>query len=252
MRQIRPSDRFPVGSPPIGSNSFQKGLTFCRRWSVAKPFQKIFNVGSRSSVHHLHMGKTRSFFPVAVPIKRNGTQYRGFPFAPSAGFMAFGSEKCIVHFDQASQVVSSIPIGHRFTYFMGHQPSCLIVCDLQNTLHLSYGHSHLVHGHMVNEPIPFDQRRTGFMKYRPRRQASFCTTRFAIQNVSGPDKPGFPMSTSGTSESIGPSKTSQMLCASFFSGKFPLKIKQAALLVSPGHCRTPSRLRVRYLYELSQ
>ena len=252
MSQIRPSDRFSVGSPPIGSDSFQKVLTFCRRWSVAKPFQEIFNVGRRSLVHHLHMGKTRPFFPVAVPIKRNGTQYRGFPFAPSPGFMPFGSKKRIVHFDQASQTVSGIPIGHRFTNLMSHQPGCLIIRDLQDALHLRYGHPNFVHGHMVNEPIPFDQRRTGFMEYRPGRQAGFDTTRLTVQDVSGLDKPGFPMSTSGTSESFRPSKTSQMLRASYFSGKFLLKIKQAALLVSPGHWRTPSISRVHYLYELSQ
>ena len=227
-------------------------LTFFRRRSVAKSFQKIFNGGGRSIINHLHMGKTRSFFPVAVPIKRYGTQHRGFPFAPSARFMTFWSEKRIIHFDQTSQTVSSIPIGHRLTNLMGHQPCRLIICDFQDTLHLSYGHSHFVHGHMVDEPIPFDQRRTGFMEYRPSRQTDFCTTRLAIQNISRPDKPCFTMSASGTSESIRPSNFSQMLGAGFFSGKFFLKIKQAALPGISWSSAYPHKLRVHYLYELSQ
>jgi hypothetical protein len=105
---------------------------------------------------------------------------------------------------------------------------------------------------MVNEPIPFDQRGTGFMEYRSGCQTDFITTRFAIKNTSSFDKPGFPVSTSGTLEAIRPSKISEMLSASFISGKFFLKVKQAALLVSFWHWRTSSKKKVLYLYDLSQ
>jgi len=252
MRQMGPSDRFSIGSPAIGANGFQKVLTFFRRGSVAQSFQKIFNMSSRCLIHYLHMGKTRFFFPVTVPIKRNGTQNGGLPFAPSPGFMAFGAEKRIIHFDQTSQTVSSIPVGHRFTNLMGHQPGGLIIRDLQDPLHLRYGHPHFVHGHMVDEPIPFAQRRSGLMENRPGRQAGFRTTDLAVQDISSLDKPGFPMSTSGTSEPSRPSKTPQVLRAGIFTGKFFLKIQQAALLISFGHWRTPTRSRVLYRYELSQ
>jgi hypothetical protein len=105
---------------------------------------------------------------------------------------------------------------------------------------------------MVDEPIPFDQWRAGFMEYRPRGQANFCTTQLAIQNISRADKPCCTMSTSGAPESSRPPNFSQMLGARFFSRKFFLKIKQAALFVPLGHLCTPGNWRVRFLYELSQ
>jgi hypothetical protein len=135
---------------------------------------------------------------------------------------------------------------------MGHQPSRFIISDFQDPLHLGDRYAYLVHGHVVDQPIPFDQRRTGLVEYRPRRQTYFCSARFAIQNISRPDKPSFNVSAPGAFETIRPSHVAKMLGTSFFGGKFFLKLEQAALPVSLGHLRTPSELRVHYLYELSQ
>jgi hypothetical protein len=135
---------------------------------------------------------------------------------------------------------------------MAHQPCRLVISDFQDTLHLRYRHSYFVHGHVVDQPIPLDQRRAGFMEYRPCSQTDFCTARLAIQNVSRSDQPSFSMTASGASETIRPSHFSKMLSAGLFSGKFFLKFEQAALPISLGHVRTPNKLRVHALYELSQ
>jgi hypothetical protein len=252
MRQARPFYRSSVGSPTVSANRVQKMFAlFCCR-PVAESFQEILNGAGRSIVNHLHMCKTRPLLALAVSIKRYRAQHRCLTFTPSACFMTFWSEKRVIHFYQASKTVSSIPICHRLTNLMGHQPCRLVICDLQDTLHLGYRHPHFVHRHVVDEPIPFDQGRAGFMEYRPSRQANFCTTRLAIQNISRTDKPCRTMSTSGTPESSRPPNFSQMLDARFFIRKFFLKIKQAALFVPFGHLCTPGNWRVRSLYELSQ
>jgi hypothetical protein len=89
---------------------------------------------------------------------------------------------------------------------------------------------------MVNEPVPFDQRSTGFMEYRASRQAGFCPTKLAVQNISGLDKPSFGVPTLRAPKSIGPTKGWQMLHSLYF----------LAIGVPPAW------LGVHYLYELSQ
>lgn len=79
MRQTRPSCCFPVGSLVIGSNKFQKILTFYRRCSVANTPQEIFNVAIRNIIKYLQTGKTKSFFPVMVLLKKGAIQHGGFP-----------------------------------------------------------------------------------------------------------------------------------------------------------------------------
>jgi len=84
------------------------------------------------------------------------------------------------------------------------------------------------------------------MEYRPCRQASLCTTRFAVQNISRADQPSFIVSTLRTPKSIRPSHFPEMLRTSFFCGEFALKFNQTALLVSIGHFGTPDKSRVQY------
>ena len=211
MGNVRSLYRFSVGSPSIGADSLQKMLAFFRRGSIAESFQENLDCAGRSIFNYLHMCKTRLLFAFAVPIKGYCTQYSGFSFTSSARFMPFWTEKGIIHFDQTSQAVPGIPICHRFANLMGHQPRGLVICELQNTLHLGYRDAHLVHGHMVNKPIPFEQGRTSLMEYRSRRQTDFCPARFAIQNISGPDKPCVTMPAPWALKSLGPPNFSKML-----------------------------------------
>jgi len=201
---------------------------------------------------HLHMCKARLLFSLEISIKRYRTQHRTLPLTTSTFLATPWSKKRIIHFYQASKTVSSVPICHRLTNLMAHQPCRLVISDFQDPLHLRYRDSYFVHGHVVGQPIPFDQRRAGLMEYRPGSQTDFCTARLAIQNVSRSDEPSFPMTAPGASETIRPSHFSKMLSASLLSGKFFLKFEQAALPISLGHACTPNKLRVQALYELSQ
>ena len=252
MRQVRSFYHFSIGSPTISADGLQKILGFFCRRSVAKSFQEAFHSSGRGIINHLHMCKTRLLFSSPIAIKRYSAQHRTLPLTPAAFPVTFWTKKRIIHFYQAGKTVSSISIRHRLANLMGHQPRRLIISDSQDTLHLGYRHAHLVHSHVVDKPIPFDQRRASLVEYRPRRQTYFCPARFAIQNISRPDKPSFNMSAPGAFETIRPSHFAKVLGTSFFSGKFFLKFEQAALPVSLGHLRTPSKLRVHYLYELSQ
>jgi len=252
MRQVGSFYRFSIGSPTISTDGLQKIFAFFCRRSVAKSFQEAFNGTCRSIINHLHMCKTRFLFSSAIPIKRYRTQHLALPLTPSASPVTFWPKKRIIHFYQASKTVSGIAIRHCLTNLMGHQPCGFVISDFQDTLHFRYRDPYFVHGHVVDEPIPFDQRRAGFMEYRPCGQTDFWTARLAIQNISRSDKPSFCMSASWTSETIRPPHFASVLSAGFLNGKFFLKLQQAALPISFGHVSPPNNSRVHSHYELSQ
>ena len=202
-------------------------------------------------VHYLHMSKTRSFFPFPVTIKRYRTQNGAFPFAPSSWCITLWSEKGVIHLYQTGKTVSGIPIRHRLTHLVGHQPCCLVIPDFENSLHFRNRYAYFVHGHMVDEPIPLYQRRAGFVEDRPCRQTDLCSTPFAVKDVSCSDEPRLAMPASRALKSIRPPHFLQVFKACVLSGKFFLKFKQATLCVSFGHQCTPA-LRIHRFYELNQ
>jgi hypothetical protein len=123
---------------------------------------------------------------------------------------------------------------------MGHQPCRLVISDRQDPLHLRDRYAHFVHSHVVEEPIPLDQRCASPVENSARRQADLCSTPLTVEDVPCPDEPRFLIPTSRTLESIRPSDFSKMPGARFLSGKLPLKLKQTPFHVSRGHPCTPS------------
>lgn len=108
-------------------------------------------------------GKAWLFLSFMVFIKRHSTQNSLLSLASSASLPATGAEKRIIHFYQTCETVSRISICHRLVNFVSHQPCCPVLFNLKKPLHLPDKNSHFVHGHTVNQPIPFRQRQ---IKYR--------------------------------------------------------------------------------------
>src|SRR4030067_3849606 len=151
----------PIGSPPVGPDCLQHLPSFRCSWPTAEPFQKTL---SRRIFHHPHMGKPWSLPALLIPIKRNGTQNSALPFASAASFLARRFEKRLVHLNQTCQMVSSISGCHRLPDFVGHQPSSLIIFDFQRPLHLRGRYANFFQGHVVDNPLPLEQRCSGLMK----------------------------------------------------------------------------------------
>lgn len=237
----------PIGSPPISANSLKEPLRFSSGWSVAESLQETLNATGRSIINYLHSRETRSFFTASISIQGYSTQKRALPFAPSSPRGAFGSKKRIVHLYQPNETVSRIPIGHGLTHFIGHQPRRLAVSDLQGPLHLGYRHPHFIHRHMIDQPIPRAQWRTGLMEYGACGQTDFCSTALAIKDLSRADEPCFMMPTSGAPESLRPSQFSQMYHASFFTRELFLKRKLDAFSVFSYHGYAPCSLVYRFM-----
>ena len=157
MREVSSFYRFSIGSPTIRTNGLQKIFDLFCNHSVANSFQEALNGTCRSIINHLNMCKTRLVFSSAIPIKRHSTHHHTLPFTPSLGLSSyFWSKKRIIHFYQASKTLPSVAIRHCLTYLMGHQPCRLAISDFQDTLHLRYRDPYLVHGHVIDEPIPLD------------------------------------------------------------------------------------------------
>src|SRR5512139_660123 len=60
----------PIGFPTIAPNRLQKLPPLLRCHSTAKPVQETLNGFGGGGIDHLHMGKTRPLFTVAVSIER--------------------------------------------------------------------------------------------------------------------------------------------------------------------------------------
>ena len=239
MRYVSIFGRSAIRPPSISANSLKESLRFLSSWSVAEPVQEPLNGAGRGIVNYLHMRKARIFLPLTISIKRYCAQNRALSLAPSSSRAAFRSEKRFIQLYQSNETVSRIPISHGLTHFMGHQPCGFVISDLQDPLHLRYRHAYFIHCHMIDQPIPLDQRCTGLMEYSACSQTDFCSTGLAIKDLSRADKPGFAMSTSGAPESLRPPHFSQMARAGFFRREFLLKLKQAPFSVSFCHGYTP-------------
>jgi len=242
---------FPIRSPAVAANRFQQLSPILRCHSTAKPFQKALNGLGGGIIDHLHMRKTRPLFTVAVSIKRYRAQYRALTLAASPSLSTLRSEKGIIQLYQTCKAVLSIPVRHRLAYLMGHQPCRLVIPDFQDPLHLRDRDTYFVHSHMVDEPIPLDQRGASSVENSPCGHTDLCSTRFAVKDIPCPDEPRFIVATSRALKSIWPSDFSKVPGTRFRRGKFTLKVKQTACHVPLVHPCTPSS-RVHLFYELTQ
>ena len=79
------------------------------------------------------------------------------------------------------KAVSLISRRHSFTNFMGHQPSCFVTPNSKQSLHLKNRNTYFVHCHVVDQPIPLQQRHTCFVKNSTSSDACLMTTAPAIK-----------------------------------------------------------------------
>src|SRR5512139_2756619 len=231
---------FPIGFPAIAANRLQKLSPIRRCHSTAKPIQEALNGFGGGGIDHLHMSKARPLSAVAISIKRYRAQNRALTLAASPSFAALRPKKRVIQLYQPRKAVLSIPVRHRLAYLMGHQPCRLVISDCQDPLHLRDRYTYFVHSHMVDEPIPLDQRCASSVENSPRRQTDLRSTAFTVEDLPRPDEPRFIVATSRALEPIRPSDFSKMPCARFLSGKLTLKLKQTPLHVSRGHPCTPT------------
>ena len=251
MQQPLIRSHSPVRPPSITANGFQKLLAFLRYHSAAQPFQKNLDGFGRGIINYLHMRKTRLFFTISISIDRYCARNCRFPVTASATGVTFWSKERIIQLYQTCQAVLSIPVRHSLANLVGHHSCRLIVSDFQEPLYLSNRDPHFVHCHMIDEPIPFDQRRSCLMKDSSSRETNFCSTPFAVEDVPCADEPRFPATTFGALKPIRPSEFTKMVSTGFLCRKLALEFKQAKLSIFVRHQRTP-RQRVHDLYELNQ
>jgi hypothetical protein len=227
-----------IGSPSVGPDCLQHLPSFRCSWPTAEPFQKTLNGCSRRIFHHPHMGKPWSLPALLIPIKRNGTQNSALPFASAASFLPRRSEKRLVHLNQTCKLVLSISVCHRLPDFVGHQPSSLIIFDFQRPLHLRDRYANFFQGHVVDNPIPLEQRCSGLMKNGSCGQAGLGATSFTVQDFSRPDKPRLAITASRTDKPVWPPYFLEVLRTCLLSGKGFLKLKQTPFSVNLSHSYT--------------
>ena len=224
-----------LGSPPIGTDRIQKLSSFFGFRSATEPFHKILNNACRSFVDHPHMGEPRTLYSLPISIKRYRAQDRTFILAPSSSLLSPGAEKRIVHFDQSGKTISGIPIRHRLANFVSHQPRGPVLLDLQDSLHLRDRHSHFVHRHMVEQPIPFHQRSPRALKNSSCCNARLKATILAVKQFSLRKMPGFVMSALRTDKTMRPSLLRKVLRTSLFIRERVLELYQAIFCILLGH-----------------
>ena len=230
--------RSSIGSPPICTDRLQKLSSFLVSRPAAEPFQKVLNSACRGFVDHPHMGKARMLHSLTISIKRYRAQDRTFSLAPSSSLLSGRAEKRIVHLDQARKTMSGIPIRHRLANFVSYQPRGPVLLDLQNSLHLRDLDSHFVHRQVVEQPIPFHQRRPCAFE-----NCSCCITRLkatilTVEQFSLRKIPGFAMSTLGIYETTRPSLLYKVFRTSLFIWERFLELYQTIFCILLGHLST--------------
>jgi hypothetical protein len=123
-----------------------------------------------------------------------------------------------------------------------HQPSGSVLLDIQKPLHLGDRHSNFVHRHVVNQPIPLHQRRSGPVKNRSCCQTRLKPTDLAIVEAPIRKVPGLIMAAPWANIALCPSLLCKVLCTGFIIRKFLLELYQATLSVFLGHLATCPRI----------
>ena len=242
MRCIPAFCGLAIGTPSIGTNRIQKLLSFPGCRSTSESVQKGLDGFGRSIVHHLHVGKTRMFLPFIISIKRYRAKNGTLSLASASSLRSFGSEKRIIHLHQARKAISSISIRHGFAYLVSHQPRGSVLFDVKQSLHLCHRYPNLAHRHVVEQPIPFHQRRSGPVKNRSGGHARLKSTNLTVEQLSLGKVPGFFVPTPGADKPIRPSLPDKVLPASFTIRKFLLEFYQTTFFVFLGHIPTCPRI----------
>jgi hypothetical protein len=230
-----------IGSPPIRSNRFHQRFPIFGCLATTKPFQKARDRLRRSIVYNTHMRKTWFLFPSAISIQRNRVQHGAFRLAPSTMDFPGRAEETFIHLNQSGKTISRIPGRHRLSYLMSHKPRGFILPNTQYPLHFGDRYPHLVHRHVINQPVPFQERHSCAMKDRSRSHTGLSSAFFAYKKLPFCEVPPLIMPAARTFKSVSPSLLSLMLGTSIRIRKTLLKTDKIALLVCSRHRLTPCR-----------
>jgi len=109
---------------------------------------------------------------------------------------------------------------------MGHSPDCLVVFDIQFSLHLGNGNPGLRCSHPVDQPKPLEQRRLGLVENGACSHRRLITTCAAQTKTAFLQKSVFRMAASRATETLRPPCVKKPFPALLLRTKLLLKLQK--------------------------
>lgn len=189
-----------------------KILPFISCKSASHSPQKSLNSTGRSIVDHLHMRKPRMFFSSILSIKRSRAKKLWSCGRP------LGYKKRIIHFHQSGQTISDTFIRHCFENLVSNQPHASILLGGKQPFYLRYPCPNFAYRHMIDHPIPLDQRNPGPIEKCSCYHAGHAWTELTVKQMSVRQIPNFHTSALTTKKFVWQSMPCKVLCGSSLSG----------------------------------
>jgi len=187
---------------------------------------KIVDIFRVHAINHLH--RSRACRRTMTFHRNNNSRFVGCATASLARGRT--TKIRIIHLYEITQFIKRIPILHRFSYLVDHQPGSYVM-NADHLFEPLSGTSALVGTNQKDCPEPLFQWCMCSMKYRINRNRGLMTAALALKNLALFHKIGFSMSASRTGKSIRPSKLFQILKTIIFRLKTFLKLKEIDVTV---------------------